>query len=144
MSPPPAAAEEAGALLRRIESLLDQALDDLTGLDDLAGRVLSSPCSRCAATLAEAAAELQSFARLVTELQQEPGSRERPLLKELAALVPRVKALPPRLNRVERLLAAASAFYLGWCAAGPRPGYPAPGYAIDAWSPGPALLAFEG
>ncbi len=141
-------AVEAGARLRRIESLLDQAIDDLTGK----GR--SSPGSRCAAALTEASAELRSFAALLTESRRERHKFGRLEAEERAALLPRVKALLPRLSRAERLLAAAAQFYEGWCAAGSAAGqaqnYSSPGYQIESWPHSenwphsPVLLAFEG
>jgi hypothetical protein len=135
---------EARARLQRVETLLDQALDDLTGT----GKKGAVPCTRCAAALTEVAAELQSFAGLLTERPQERSGllRGQNCLEagDRAALSPQIKALLPRLTRLERLLAAAAEFYRGWCAAGPAPGYPAPGYETDAWSHSPALLTLEG
>jgi hypothetical protein len=118
-------AGEAATRLQRVESLLVQALDDLSGKGSAA------PCSRCAVVLTEASAELQIFAGLVTE-------------PDRAALRPQLQALLPRLSTAERLLAAAAEFYRGWCAAAPQPSYPAPCYHGDGLSHGPALLALEG
>jgi hypothetical protein len=107
--------------------LLDQALDDLTG------RHNGSPCSRIAHILTDIQAELQIFATLLTPSE----ASER-------TLVPRLKAISPRLKSVERLLTAAAEFYLGWCASAPPSSYPALGYHADQLAHRPALLALEG
>jgi hypothetical protein len=123
---------EAGTRLQRIESLLDQAVADLVGKE------VSARCSNCAAALAEAAAELQFFAGLLT------GTERKGLeARDVAALARRIKALLPRLHRAQRLLLAAAEFYRGWCAAVPAVSYPWPAYQADGWSRGPALLALE-
>ncbi len=119
----------AGTRLQRVEQLLDQALEDLMG------KTASPPCSRCAELLAEAASELQAFGALLTD---------RPDSHDYSILRPRVQAVLPRLTKAERLLAAAAEFYRGWCAAGPPPSYPTPGYQTDISLHGAALLTVEG
>jgi hypothetical protein len=136
-------AVEAGTLLRRVESLLNQAVEDLTG-KDLSGKGRPALCSRCAGALAEASAELQSFAGLLKELPQEGNGLAFLEESERAALRRQIEALLPRLGVVQRLLAAAAEFYRGWCAVVPSSSYPVPGYQADDWSHRPALLALEG
>jgi hypothetical protein len=117
----------AGRSLQRAENWLDRAVDDLTG------RGSGAPGFRSPVLLAEALAELQSFATLLAE----------PSLDQ-KILLPQVKNLLPRLRLAERLWAASAEFYSGWCAAGPPPAYPALGcYQIDQLSHGPALIALE-
>jgi len=118
---------EAAQHLRRVKTLLDQALDDLVG------KQTSAPCSRCLHLLAEALSELQQFSALGHESL---GNRA-DLVRELTAVLPRIGA-------AQRLLAAASEFYRGWCAAGLVPNDTAAGYQGDCLTHGPALLAMEG
>lgn len=120
--------------LDRVETLLGEALEDLKHPKR------EAPAARCAAALAEAAAELQAFAQVSGGI----GSQSAPLRTQLGGLY-------SRLRRLERLLASAAEFYRGWCAAGTQAdSYPAPcyleeGYQSASWSnPGPALLAFRG
>ncbi len=122
-----AAPVESERRLQKAERLLDQALADL------AGKSSSPPVLRCPVVLAEALTELQRFARLLSESQPDKAS-----------FVPRMNAICRRLNAAQRLLENAAEFYRGWCAAGPAPNYPAPGYQADCPSQGPALLLFEG
>jgi hypothetical protein len=122
--------------LRRIETLLGQAIDDLVG------KTSGTPGLKCTAMLAEVATELQLLNETMSKAllaapSRLPGS-------EIAALVPEVSALLPKINRVERLWANASEFYRAWCAVGPTQSYPSPGYEADGFSPSPALLVFEG
>lgn len=118
---------EADKHLRVVERLLDETLADL------AGKGSSSPVLRSPDMLARILAELQRFAALMSEAQIDKAS-----------LLPRLKILLRRLSAAQRLLAAAAEFYRGWCAAGPAPSYPIPGYQTDASSQGPALLVVEG
>jgi len=120
--------------LKRVENLLDEALKDLTKVSR------EAPGSRCAAALAEAAAELQAFA----QVNRGTGSQPNTVLRQLSGL-------PARLRNLERLLASAAEFYRGWCAAAPEANYPPTGdsgenYQSSGWSndSGPALLAFRG
>jgi hypothetical protein len=132
------AVEEAGKRLRRVADLLDQALGSL------AGNGGSSPCTRSAIGLAEATAELQSLAKWLTEPQKGRGEAVRFAVEDRLALGLQLKALLPKLNRAERLLAAAAEFYRGWCAVSPPQSYPSSSYQGEAWSHSPALLALEG
>jgi hypothetical protein len=125
--------------LDRVERLLDEALEDLKRPKG------EAPAVRCAAALAEAARELQTF----SQVRPEPGSHS-------SAFRARLAGVPAKLRRLERLLASAAEFYTGWCAAGtqadsyPAPGdleqgYQSAGWSNPAWSNrGPALLAFRG
>jgi hypothetical protein len=122
------------AHLNRVENLLDEALQDLRYPDR------EAPATRCAAALAEAAAELQAFARAHREISPQNSVLRRQL-----------NSLPKRLRRMERLLASAAEFYSGWCAARPTADYHASGdsgqsYQTAGWSNdlAPALLAFRG
>jgi len=122
------------AHLNRVENLLDEALRDLSYPDR------EAPATRCAAALAEAAAELQAF-----------GQTHRELGPQNSFLRMQLNSLPKRLRRVERLLASAAEFYSGWCAAGPTADYHAScdsgqSYQTTGWSndTAPALLAFRG
>ncbi len=122
------------AHLSRVENLLDEALQDLTCVKR------EAPATRCAAALAEAAAELQSFAQAHREIDPQNSVLRR-----------RLNGLPARLRRTERLLASAAEFYTGWCGAGPTADYHASydsgqSYPSAGWSnePAPALLAFRG
>jgi len=117
----------AGQSLERVERLIDQVVEDLLGKGS------SVPCSRCPDMLFQAHAELHSFA----------GSLAEPQLDQ-TALLPQLRVLLPRLSAAERLLAAAGEFYRGWCAAGPLPAHPLPGYQSNSFCHGPALLALEG
>ena len=118
--------------LDRVENLLDDALTDLTAFNR------EVPGARCAAALAEAAAELQAFAKVRPQV----GSQR--MRKQLSAI-------PSRLRNIERLLASAAEFYTGWCAAVPAAHSSASGlaeqsYQSSGWSndTAPALLAFRG
>lgn len=127
------------ARLDCVERLLDEALEDLKH------PIRDAPAVRCAAALAEAARELQTF----SHARPETGSHT-------SAFRARLAGLPAKLRRLERLLASAAEFYTGWCAAGTQAdSYPAPGdseqgYQSAGWSNlacsnrGPALLAFRG
>jgi putative hemolysin len=128
------AALAANARLSRVESLLDEALRDLTAFSG------ETPGSRCAAALAEAAAELQAFSQVAGQV----GSQSATFRKLLSAF-------HPRLCNLKRLLASAADFYRGWCAAAPaanqaesycsQDGYQ---FRSSSGEPGPALLAFRG
>ncbi len=128
MSSRVSSAVNADQCLQRVEALLDEALDDLTG------RRKTAPCLRAANILTDIHSELRIFADLL------PASRA-----NQPALLPRLKAISPRLKSAERLLATAGEFYLGWCAAAPpSSSYPASGYQADQLFHRPALLALEG
>ncbi len=118
---------EAAQRLRRVEAILDEALDDL------AGRGASAPCSHCGDLLAKAFSELQVFSKLVNET-----------LPDRADLARELKMVLSRLSAAQRLLTAASEFHRGWCAAGMTPSQPVAGYQADCLMHGPALLAMEG
>jgi hypothetical protein len=122
---PPAV--NADQSLQRVEALLDQALDDLTGNRN------ASPCLSAADILTNVHSELQALAGLLTASEANQS-----------ILVARAKAIFPRLKTAERLLMAAGDFYLGWCAAAPASSYPAQGYQAEHPSHSPALLALEG
>ncbi len=131
------AAIDARSSLKRVENLLDRALEDLTDFRQAA------PGSRCAAALTEAASELRILEQADHDRWYAESARER------AALERRLRALLPRLRSLERLLASAGEFYRGWCAVGcaaTPPGYSTTGYEALGWSsePGPALLALKG
>jgi hypothetical protein len=126
---PPVA--DASQRLRRVASLLDQALDDL------AGKGNSLPGCSAATVLAEAYAELQSFARSVPR----PPLAQR---ESSLALQWQLKELLPKLSKAQRLLAAAAEFYRGWCAAGLQQNHSTAGYESEGWLPGPVLLAVQG
>lgn len=118
--------------LDRVENLLADAITDLTAFSR------EAPGKRCAAALAEAAAELQALAKVPGQL----GSQR--VRKQLSAI-------PSRLRNIERLLASAAEFYTGWCAVVPAAHFSAPGpakhsYQSSGWSndTAPALLAFRG
>jgi hypothetical protein len=122
------------AHLKRVENLLDEALEDLRCVNR------QTPATRCAAALAEAAVELQAFAQAQPEIDPQNS-----------VLRMQLNGLPARLRRMERLLASAAEFYSGWCAAGPTADYHASGdsgqsYESAGWSTdtAPALLAFRG
>jgi hypothetical protein len=131
--------------LSRVEFLLTEAFEDLTALSR------EAPGSRCAAALAEAAAELQAFAQTQRAQVDNPfGNQGATLRKQLSALL-------PRLRNLDRLLASAAKFYCGWCAAAPVAPYPVPYPWEQAYASGqsgqaygasndrsPALLAFRG
>jgi hypothetical protein len=121
---------DASQRLRRVVSLLDQALDDLAGNGN------SLPGCGAAAVLEEAYTELQSFARFVADPPL--AQRESSLL-----LAAQLKEILPKLSKTQRLLAAAAEFYRGWCAAGIQ-NHSAAGYECEGWSRGPALLAVQG
>ncbi len=112
------------AHLKRVENLLDEALEDLRCVNR------QTPATRCAAALAEAQPEIDP---------------------QNSVLRMQLNGLPARLRRMERLLASAAEFYSGWCAAGPTADYHASGdsgqsYESAGWSTdtAPALLAFRG
>ena len=120
--------------LDRVETLLDEALEDLKCPKR------EAPAARCAAALAEAACELQTFS------QARPG-----IESQTATLRRQLNGLPARLGHLSALLASAADFYSGWCAAAPAANYVEPyssqtGYQSPGWSNdhGPALLAFRG
>jgi len=122
------------AHLNGVENLLEEALEDLRYPNR------EAPATRCAAALAEAAAELQAFAQSHREI-----GPQNPVLRR------QLNGLSARLRRMERLLASAAEFYSGWCAAGPTADYHASGdsgqsYESAGWSTdtAPALLAFRG
>ena len=117
---------EASQRLRRVASLLDLALDDLTGK----GNAL--PGCGSAALLTEAYAELQSFS-------PPPVQANSSLM-----LTAQLNELLPKLTRAQRLLATAAEFYRGWCAAGLTQNQSTAGYEGEGWSHGPALLAIQG
>jgi len=120
-------ADEAAQCLQRLETLLDQALDDLVGRETLA------PCSRFSELLERAFAELQEFSRLLNDC-----------LPDRTNFSCELRSVLPRLSAAQRLLSAASDFYRGWCAAGLEPGSSGPGYQADCQTRGPVLLAVEG
>ncbi len=129
---------DAERCMRQVESLLDQAAEDLCVIK------AATPGARCAAALSEAAIELQRLSTLLTESGYTRSLPE----AQTAKLRSQLSALFSRTSKVNRLLLAAAEFYRGWCAVGmcsAEPAFPYPtGQASDQWSRGPALLAFEG
>jgi hypothetical protein len=120
--------------LDRVESLMIEALEDLTSMNRTA------PGLRCAAALTEAASEMQAFAQTHSGI----GSHTATLRRQLHGLA-------ARLGHLSALLASAADFYSGWCAAAPAANQVEPyssqnGYQSPGWSNahGPALLAFRG
>ena len=137
MSGSPHAAEKIGQRLLRLESLLDQAIEDLIAAGS------QTACSRCASLLTEAVGELQVLQGLLIGTRHKTTATDAQLEPcDHATLRRQMGKLPPRLQHLERLLAGAAEFYRGWCAAAPLPD----GYEADGWSQvrGPALLALEG
>jgi hypothetical protein len=136
---------EADARLRKVENLLEQAMEDLLVKGN------DAPGTQCRAALSDAVEELRALNGLL--VQQSPDSKLMCLPSldsalehsDRATLSRRVIALLPRLHGIGRLLAAAAEFYNGWCAASPAPDYTAAGYESGGWmgSRGPALVACE-
>jgi hypothetical protein len=145
LKPRPRLVIEADARLRKVENLLDRALEDLLVKDNPA------PGAQCTAALSDAVAELRALSGLLVQPSSDsklmslpPGNLQLGKL-ERASLSRQLTALNPRLQSVGRLLAAAAEFYSGWCAAAPAPTYTAAAYETGGWanSRGPALVAFE-
>jgi hypothetical protein len=128
---------EAATRLHRVEGLLNQAISELTSQG-------SSTSGGRPDVLAEAARELRLLQELITKKSSEQkgfGVSHDPMS---VALIPQMKAILPKLARLEKLWASAAEFYRGWCAVEPPQSYPSPCMETASAPSGPALLAFEG